>query len=415
MPKTATNTNRPSVLEVRLGETLVGTLTNLPNDQNLFVFDSAYVADANRPVLSLSFYDAYRNPIADVRPVTRRLPPFFSNLLPEGALRQFIAERGEVNAQREFFLLWLLGNDLPGAVTVRDAEGRAVPPSEKNPTVARARAGRDVLRFSLAGVQLKLSAIGNPHRQLSIPASSVGGHWIVKLPSPAYPGLPENEFSMMEFARAVGIQVPEIGLIPLDKIPGIPEPWQQLKGNAYYIRRFDRGPRGKRIHIEDFNQLYGQFPEAKYKNYSYTNMANDLWRLTDETQFAEFLRRLIFSVAIGNNDMHLKNWSLIYPDGHTPLLAPAYDFVSTVRYIAEDRLALSIAKEKSPTELNMELLERFARKAQVPSKLVLDIARETANTIISLWPAIQKNLPLDRTTRDQITEHMKSIPILKNR
>ena len=415
MPKTANNTNRPSVLEVRLGETLVGTLTNLPNDQNLFVFDSAYVSDENRPVLSLSFYDAYRNPITNVRPVTRRLPPFFSNLLPEGAMRQFIAERGEVNAQREFFLLWLLGNDLPGAVTVGDAEGRALPPSEKNPTVARARAGRDVLRFSLAGVQLKLSAIGNPHRQLSIPASSLGGHWIVKLPSPAYPGLPENEFSMMEFARTVGIQVPEIGLIPLDKIPGIPEPWQQLKGNAYYIRRFDRAPHGKRIHIEDFNQLYGQFPEAKYKNYSYTNMANDLWRLTDGTQFAEFIRRLIFNVAIGNNDMHLKNWSLIYPDGHSPLLAPAYDFVSTVRYIADDRLALSIAKEKSPAELNTELLERFARKAQVPSKLVLDIARETAHTIMSLWPAIQKNLPLDRTTRDQITEHMKSIPILQNR
>lgn len=415
MPKTANNTNRPSVLEVRLGETLVGTLTNLPNDQNLFVFDSAYVSDENRPVLSLSFYDAYRNPITNVRPVTRRLPPFFSNLLPEGALRQFIAERGEVNAQREFFLLWLLGNDLPGAVTVRDAEGRPLPPSEKNPTVARARAGRDVLRFSLAGVQLKLSAIGNPHRQLSIPASSVGGHWIVKLPSPAYPGLPENEFSMMEFARAVGIHVPEIGLIPLDKIPGIPEPWQKLKGNAYYIRRFDRGPHGKRIHIEDFNQLYGQFPEAKYKNYSYTNMANDLWRLTDETQFAEFIRRLIFNVAIGNNDMHLKNWSLIYPDGHTPLLAPAYDFVSTARYIADDRLALSIAKEKSPTELSMELLERFARKAQVPSKLVLDIARETADTMMSLWPAIQKELPLDRATRHQITEHMKSIPILRAR
>ena len=314
MPKTASNPNRPTVLEVRLGENLVGTITNLPNDQNLFVFDTDYVADANRPVLSLSDYDAYRNVMPNVRPVTRRLPPFFSNLLPEGALCQFIADRGEVNAQREFFLLWLLGNDLPGAITVRDAEGRLLPPSEKNPTVARVRAGRDVLHFSLAGEQLKLSAIGNPNRQLSIPASSVGGHWIVKLPSPAFPGLPENEFSMMTFAREVGIQVPEIGLTPLNQIQGVPEAWQQLKGNAYYIRRFDRGPNGTRIHIEDFNQLYRQFPEAKYKNYSYTNMATDLWRLTDEEQFAEFIRRLIFSVGIGNNDMHLKNWSLIYPD-----------------------------------------------------------------------------------------------------
>jgi len=415
MPKTTNNVNRPSVLEVRLGDTLAGTLINLPNDQNLFVFDSAYIADANRPVLSLSLYDAYRNLVTNVRPVTRRLPPFFSNLLPEGALREFIAERGEINAQREFFLLWLLGNDLPGAVTVRDAEGRPLPPSEKNPTVSRVRAGRDVLRFSLAGVQLKLSAIGNPHRQLSIPASSVGGHWIVKLPSPAYPGLPENEFSMMEFARAVGIQVPEIGLIPLNKIPGVPVPWQRFKGSAYYIRRFDRGPNGKRIHIEDFNQLYGQFPEAKYKNYSYTNMATDLWRLTDEVQFAEFVRRLIFNAGIGNHDMHLKNWSLIYPDGRSPQLAPAYDFVSTVRYIADDRMALSIAKEKGTKQLNLELLERFANKAQVPSKLVLDTARETAEKMMTLWPVFQKELPLDRTTRLQITAHMGSIPLLQSR
>ncbi len=414
MPKTTPgSSNRPTVLEVRLADTVAGTLTNLPNDQNLFVFDPAYIADSNRPVLSLSFYDAYRALTTNVRPVTRRLPPFFSNLLPEGALRQYIAERGEINVQREFFLLWLLGNDLPGAVTVRDAEGRPLPPTEDNPAILRTRAGREVLRFSLAGVQLKLSAIGNPNRQLSIPASSVGGRWIVKLPSPAYPGLPENEFSMMEFARAVGIAVPETGLMPLEEIPGIPAQWKQLKGNAYYIRRFDRGPRGRRIHIEDFNQIYGQFPEAKYKNYSYTNMASDLWRLTDEAQFVEFIRRLVFSVGIGNYDMHLKNWSLIYPDGRRPRLAPAYDFVSTVRYIADDKLALSITKEKAAGQVNLALLERFARKAQVPTKLVLDTARETVDRMRTLWPMLQKELPLDRETRLQVTAHMKSVPLLK--
>ena len=409
---TTSNASRPTVLEVRLADRLVGTLTNLPNDQNLFAFDPAYIADPNRPVLSLSFYDAFHALITNIRPVTRRLPPFFSNLLPEGALRQYIAERGEINAQREFFLLWLLGNDLPGAVTVRDAEGRLLPPAEDSPNVLRKRAGRDVLRFSLAGVQLKLSAVGNPHRQLSIPASSVGGHWIVKLPSLAYPGLPENEFSMMEFARAVGIQVPEIGLMALDQIPGIPAQWMQLKGNAYYIKRFDRGPKGKRIHIDDFNQLYGQFPEAKYKNYSYTNMAADLWRLVDEAQFVEFVRRLIFNVAIGNNDMHLKNWSLIYPDGLAPQLAPAYDFVSTVRYIADDRLALSISKEKAPSRVNTALLERFARKAQVPTKLVIETARDTAEKMMILWPTLQTELPLDRESRRRITAHIKSVPLL---
>jgi len=186
---------------------------------------------------------------------------------------------------------------------------------------------------------------------------------------------------------------------------GVPTQWKQLKGNAYYIRRFDRGPKGKRIHIEDFNQIYGQFPEAKYKNYSYTNMAADLWRLTDATQLSEFVRRLVLNAAIGNNDMHLKNWSLIYPDGRTPQLAPAYDFVSTIVYIPDDKLALSITKEKSARQLNLALLERFARKAQVPTKLVLDTARETAERMMTVWFKLQKkSLSIGRRgTRLRIT------------
>jgi serine/threonine-protein kinase HipA len=413
MPKKrSTNPSLPSVLEVRLLDTVVGTITNLPNDQNLFVFDAAYLADPARPILSLSFLDAYGEVRPDVRPITRRLPPFFSNLLPEGPLRGYIAEHGQVNEQREFFLLWLVGRDLPGSVSVHNVDGRILPPTRNAPTATRSRAGKDVLRFSLAGMQLKLSAIGNPSRQLSIGASGLGGHWIVKLPSPVYPNLPENEFSMMEFARAVGMDVPEVGLLPLREIEGIPETWQNLKGNAYYIRRFDRGTKGKRIHVEDFNQIYGQFPEAKYSNYSYTNMATDLWRLLDEAQLAEFVRRLIFNAAIGNNDMHLKNWSLIYPDGRIPRLAPAYDFVSTIRYITDNRMALSVAKEKSTDRLTVQLLERFAQKAQVPRALVLQTAQETVEKVLMLWPKLRKELPLDRKTRDRVTNHMKSIPLL---
>jgi serine/threonine-protein kinase HipA len=95
MPKKrSTNLGLPSVLEVRLLDTVVGTLTNLPNDQNLFVFDAVYLADPARPILSLSFLDAHGEVRTDVRPVTRRLPPFFSNLLPEGPLREYIAEHG---------------------------------------------------------------------------------------------------------------------------------------------------------------------------------------------------------------------------------------------------------------------------------------------------------------------------------
>ena len=55
----------------------------------------------------------------------------------------------------------------------------------------------------------------------------------------------------------------------------------------------------------------------------------------------EFLRRFVFNALIGNADMHLKNWSLIYPDRRAAMLAPAYDFVSTIAYLPDDRLALT--------------------------------------------------------------------------
>jgi serine/threonine-protein kinase HipA len=103
---------------------------------------------------------------------------------------------------------------------------------------------------------------------------------------------------------------------------------------------------------------------------------------------------------------------LIYPDGRNPRLAPAYDFVSTIPYIADNRMALSIAREKATNRLTAELLERFAQKAQVPTRLVLQTAQETLEKVLTLWPKIRKELPLDRKTRDLITDHIRSIPLL---
>lgn len=82
--------------------------------------------------------------------------------------------------------------------------------------------------------------------------------------------------------------------------------------------------------MEDFAQVFGLFPENKYKSASYANIARVLWAETGERATYEFIRRLTFSVLIGNADMHLKlkNWSLLYPDTRTPVLSPAYDFVS---------------------------------------------------------------------------------------
>ena len=175
----------------------------------------------------------------------------------------------------------------------------------------------------------------------------------------------------MTLAREVGIDVAEVGLIPTKEVAGLPVELRNESANSLYVRRFDRTPEGGRIHIEDFNQVYRQFPADKYRNYSYTNMAGDIWRILGVDSTVEFVRRLVFNAAIGNADMHLKNWSLIYPDGRNPRLAPGYDFVATIRYIEDRKMALSIAKEKDTKYLDKELLERFAGKARIPTAVVL--------------------------------------------
>src|SRR3954465_13384378 len=104
---------RPTILEVRLHDMRIGTITQLPYDRNLFAFDEEYVASVERPVLSLSGFDSNRNLIVEPEQVQTRVPTFFSNLLPEGRLREYVAELAGVSEKREFYLLWLLGEDLP--------------------------------------------------------------------------------------------------------------------------------------------------------------------------------------------------------------------------------------------------------------------------------------------------------------
>src|SRR5260370_22357819 len=99
---------------------------------------------------------------------------------------------------------------------------------------------------------------------LTIPAHGVGGSWIVKLPSTQFPAVPENEYVMLELARAVGITVPAIKLIPVDQIHGLPQDVARLQGMALAVQRFDRSPGGQRIHMDDFAQEFGGVPYDKY-------------------------------------------------------------------------------------------------------------------------------------------------------
>jgi serine/threonine-protein kinase HipA len=402
-----------STLNVFLYDELIGTITNIGSDRSLFAFTEGYIEDAERSILSLRFKDSLGELITDFNLTQTKLMPFFSNLLPEGEMRRYLAERAGVNPAREFFLLWVLGQDLPGAITVKPADGEELPTSVSDPADEEKSHKGGAMRFSLAGVQLKFSAVAHATGGLAIPASGMGGSWIVKLPSSKFEGVPENEFSMMELARQSGINVPEIQLLNIGDIANIPKGIGQFGNSAFAIKRFDRTEDGQAVHIEDFAQVFGVYPHDKYKKASMRNIAEVIGIEGQEEDIAEFVRRLVFNTLIGNADMHLKNWSLIYSDKRSASIAPAYDFVSTISYIPDDAAALKVSRSKKFSDFTMDELSHLAARARLPEKLVLDTAEETVSLFHEVWQSEKNNLALSLGVIEAIEGHLQALPIAK--
>ncbi len=406
------DTKKLNALAVRLHGRQIGVINRLAGDRQIFALEQDYIDDPQRPTLSLSFKSGTGGLVTAVRPVFRRVPPFFSNLLPEGHLRTYLAKLADVKPEREFFLLAVLGADLPGALVVTPLEADA----HEDDAHATADAGdhddrppETALRFSLAGVQLKFSAVMEASGGLTVPAGGMGGSWIVKLPSARFPAVPENEFVMLELARRVGIAVPANRLVDIATIKGLPEEARTTGGTALAVQRFDRVPGGEPVHMEDFAQVFGLFPDDKYGHRSYANIASVLWAETDEESTWEFVRRLVFSVLIGNADMHLKNWSLLYPDRRTPVLSPAYDFVATLPYIPGDTLALTFGGSRSLDGITPRQMRSFADTARIPASPLWQIAVETAARTVAEWKTLEHTDLLPKEMRASIEKQILAV------
>lgn len=405
------------VLEVLLNNRKVGRIAALGGDRSIFSFDDAYAEDAHRPTLSLSFKGERGGLLRNHNPTQTRLLPYFSNLLPEGPLRDYLARRAGIKPVREYPLIERLGPDLPGAIVLRPQGAGALGDEDDLPgdDTVHPRNSERPLRFSLAGVQLKFSAVEKANGRLTIPASGKGGAWIVKLPSVRFRRVAANEFSMMSLAKAMGLEIPDVELVPLGKIEGLPEDVGTLEEDAFAIRRFDRSHDGARIHTEDFAQVFGIYPEEKYEKGSYRHIARVLWLETGEVGYREFIKRLIFNAFIGNADMHLKNWSLVYPDGRTPQLSPGYDFLSTTLYIPDEGAGLKFARTKRVAELTMDELADMTARAGAPEALARDAAIEAVDRFHEVWRTHRANLPIDKDLEAAVERQIAIIPLAGGR
>lgn len=226
-------------------------------------------------------------------------------------------------------------------------------------------------KMSIQGVQPKLSAKINVKDEV-FDIVDRGGKYILKPQNNFYPELPENESITMKLADLIGIEVPISGMI-----------YSSDGRFTYFIKRFDRYGRNKKLSLEDFAQLAGKSRETKY-DYSMEKLVTliDTFCTFPAIEKVKLFRLTIFNFLIGNEDMHLKNFSLITRNNKVEL-SPAYDLLNTTIVVpkSQEEIALPIAGKKRNLSAKI-LIDYFAKEKL---KLNDTIISQVLNKIYSEW------------------------------
>jgi len=406
-----------NVLKLSLHDRLVGYLAGFHNGRNVLSFADEFKEDSTRPTFSLITCPGFPHSekiMAEPWVKNQRLHPILSNLLPEGSLRELIAQGLKVHVDNEFHIFFCLGEDLPGALVAEPMEPKDVPNSVLT-THGKAKAVKfDKItrenKFSLAGVQMKFSMKENDGRY-NLSRGDELGDWIIKTPSTKHKDLPVNEYTVMKLASLAGVDIPEINLVELDKLDNLPHinlPDEKL---AFAIKRFDRD-NDARIHMEDFAQVLVKYPQQKYNSASYEQIGRILYEYSGDGLFdaQQLARRLLVNILLANGDAHLKNWSLLYSDQVTPRLSPAYDIVTTSVYIDNERqYALNLGNTKDWYEVSNANFESWANRSKIPWRAIKPHLADTMEKARSLWPDEIKNLPMNEDHKKKLEDHWSKL------
>ena len=400
--------------------TRVGSLLRDSEGNVAFIVDEAYLdMGASRPVLSSAWSAPGDEALTidrlsmtrDKRARSGFLPPWFANLLPEGVLRDIVEREMGAGRHEDFEILARLGLDLPGAVVVCDEGVSRVERLDLGRTDSEhGGAAEALVKFSLAGVQLKFSMV-DAGKRLTLPGRNESGRVIVKLPTRDYPRLPELEHAAMRLAAAAGVAVAPCELAPVSRIQGIPNKLLAHGDHVLVIPRFDRRA-GRRIHFEDFAQILGAVGDRKYSMGNEETNLKLLSRFVEDGAGAilEAVRRTTVNILLGNGDAHLKNWALIYPDGVAPVLSPAYDIVPTVAF-GDSTMALKLGGTRSPASVSFKKLGRAARYVDMDPRALENEIRRTVAMASDAWADLSTSLGIGRALTKQLRDRWKTVPL----
>jgi serine/threonine-protein kinase HipA len=139
------------------------------------------------------------------------------------------------------------------------------------------------------------------------------------------------------------------------------------------------------VHQEDFCQVFNVPSTMRYTAASYRKLVRDVLKICGVYDAHEVLRRLAFMIVSGNTDLHLKNWSLWYPDGVNPRLAPAYDLISTIPFIAKRTPALKFGRRAELMALSLEHVQLVVEGLDGLQEQAVEIFRETLQKAMAAW------------------------------
>jgi serine/threonine-protein kinase HipA len=229
-------------------------------------------------------------------------------------------------------------------------------------------------KMSIQGIQPKLSAVLNIKEE-KFDIVDKGGRYILKPQHHIFTELPENEDLTMRLAELIDLEIPKHGLV-----------WSKDNSLTYFIKRFDRKGQNDKIPIEDFAQLAGLSRDTKYNS----SMEKVIQLIKQFCTFPavenmKLFKLTIFNFLIGNDDMHLKNFSIINQHGKISL-SPCYDLINTtIEYKKPDEeIALPLKSKKKNLTRNI-IIDYFGKERCELTTKSIDNVLETITSSISDW------------------------------
>lgn len=278
-------------------------------------------------------------------------------------------------------------------------------PLEYSAAEQRKEAILRVGKMSIQGVQTKLSALLKI-KECHFDLVDQYGRYILKPQSSDYPELPENEALTMSLAASIGIEVPVHGLV-----------YSKDGSMTYFVKRFDRIGHNKKLAVEDFGQLLKFNRDTKY-NGSMEKIAKVILTFCTfpKIEVVKLLKLTLFNFLIGNEDMHLKNFSLITRDKKI-MLSPAYDLLNTSIALVkpEEELALPLNGKKKNLK-QTDFLEYFAiHHLQINQNVVAEIIQDIKQALPYWKETIENSFlskPMQKNYIDLLNERCHRLRVV---